>query len=219
MVPSAAVLVVTCRAYAMHGIGNIKKHVETLRLFGVPVVISINRFASDRADDLDSLKDRCEGLGVDAVITDYRESGGEGGLELAERIVDLCDSSGDFHMLYSLDEPIMAKVETVAKKVYGASAVEFSAQAAKEIKQIENMGYANLPVCIAKTPASLTDNPKLPGFPEEPFTIHVTSARVSAGAGFVVVYTGRILSMPGLPMKPAALSIDVDDHGNIDGLF
>lgn len=219
MEPSAAVLVVTRRAYVLHGIENIKKHADTLRRFGVPMVISINRFANDCEDDLIDLKDRCEALGVDAVITDYRESGGAGGLELAEKIVDLCDSPNNFKMLYALDMGIMDKVQTIARQVYGAAEVEFSAQAAKDIKQIENMGYKDLPVCIAKTPASLTDNPKIPGFPADPFTIHVTSARVSAGAGFVVIYTGKILSMPGLPMNPAALAIDVDDHGNISGLF
>ncbi|HOO37829.1 MAG TPA: formate--tetrahydrofolate ligase [Deltaproteobacteria bacterium] len=217
--PSAAVLVVTRRAYALHGIGNIRKHVDTLNQFRVPVIISINTFAGDSEADLADLQRNCQDLGVEAVITDFRESGGNGGLELAEKVVDLCESPCDFRMLYDLEEPIMTKVETVANTVYGAAGVEFSAQAAKDIKQIENMGYAGLPICIAKTPASLTDNPKIPGFPAEPFTIHVDSARVSAGAGFVVIYTGKILSMPGLPMKPAALAIDVDDHGNISGLF
>ncbi len=219
MTPSAAVLVVTSRAYALHGIENIKKHVDTMNQFNVPVIISINKFASDSEADLLELQRICQDLGVEAVITDFWQNGGNGGLDLAEKLVDLCESPADFRMLYDLDEPIMTKVEIVAKKVYGAAGVEFSAQAAKDIKQIENMGYANLPVCIAKTQSSLTDNPKIPGFPAEDFTIHATSARVSAGAGFVVVYTGKILAMPGLPIKPAALSIDVDDHGNISGLF
>jgi len=219
MTPSAAVLVVTSRAYALHGIENIKKHVDTMNQFNVPVIISINKFASDSEADLLELQRICQDLGVEAVITDFWQNGGNGGLDLAEKLVDLCESPADFRMLYDLDEPIMNKVEIVAKKVYGAAGVEFSAQAAKDIKQIENMGYANLPVCIAKTQSSLTDNPKIPGFPAEDFTIHATSARVSAGAGFVVVYTGKILAMPGLPIKPAALSIDVDDHGNISGLF
>jgi len=219
LVPSAAVLVVTSRAYALHGIGNIGKHVDTLSKFGVPVVISVNRFASDRDADLNDLKKQCEGLGVDAVITDFRESGGSGGLELAEKIVDLCESHSNFRMLYNLDATIAEKVRTVAAEVYGAAGVEFSAQALKDIKHIENMGYTNLPVCIAKTQSSFTDNPKIPGFPTEDFHINVSSARVSAGAGFVVILTGKILSMPGLPMKPAALAIDVDDYGNISGLF
>jgi formate--tetrahydrofolate ligase len=121
-------------------------------------------------------------------------------------------------MLYDLDTGICEKVQAVAENVYGASAVEFSPRAMKDIRHIENMGYAGLPVCIAKTQSSLTDNPKIPGFPEEPFTITVSAARVSAGAGFVVIYTGKILSMPGLPKSPAALSIDIDEDGHISGL-
>ena len=219
MVPSAAVLVVTTRAFALHGIGNIRKHIDTLTKFGVPAVISINRFAGDRDADLSDLKTQCGALGVDAVVTDFREKGGAGGEELAEQVVDLCERPSQFRMLYDLDTGIADKVERVAAEVYGAAGVEFSSQALKDIKQIENMGYANLPVCIAKTQSSLTDNPKIPGFPSEGFRIRVSSARVSAGAGFVVVYTGRILSMPGLPKTPAALAINVDDNGNISGLF
>ena len=198
---------------------NIRKHIETLGLFGVPAIISINRFASDREDDLAELRQRCRDLGVEAVITDFRENGGAGGLELAEKVVELCGRPAELNMLYELDCGIKEKVTAVATRVYGAAGVEFSAQAAKDIKQIENMGYGTLPVCIAKTQSSLTDNPKRPGFPKEPFTISVSQARVSAGAGFVVIYTGKILSMPGLPLTPAALMIDVDDHGNISGLF
>ena len=122
-------------------------------------------------------------------------------------------------MLYDLELPITDKVRTVASAVYGASSVEFTTQAATEIKNIENMGYGTLPVCIAKTQSSLTDNPKVPGFPKQPFSITVSSARVSAGAGFVVIYTGKILAMPGLPKTPAALAIDVDEDGTISGLF
>jgi formate--tetrahydrofolate ligase len=217
--PSAAVLVVTRRAYALHGMENIRKHLDTLAQFGVPAVISINRFASDRDDDLQDLKVRCGDLGLPTVITDFREAGGAGGLELAEMVVDLCGRPNDFRMLYDLSLPIADKVRTVATRVYGASGVEFSPQAATEIRNIENMGYGRLPVCIAKTQSSLTDNPKVPGFPREPFTITVSSARVSAGAGFVVIFTGKILAMPGLPKTPAALAIDVDGDGNISGLF
>ncbi|HNR50544.1 MAG TPA: formate--tetrahydrofolate ligase, partial [Deltaproteobacteria bacterium] len=213
------VLVATWRAYALHGIANIRKHLDTLRRFGVPAVVSINRFLSDKDDDLLDLKSRIEELGTDAVITDFREQGGEGGLELAEKVAGLCERPCEFRMLYDLSAGIREKVETVAREVYGASGVEFSSQALKDIRHIENMGYAGLPVCIAKTPASLTDNPKVPGFPEAPFTIHVGSAKVSAGAGFVVIYTGKILSMPGLPKLPAALSIDIDENGSITGLF
>ena len=217
--PSAAILVVTHRAFVLHGIDNIKKHLDTLSQFGVPAVISINRFLSDHDDDLLTLKRQCEGLGAVAIITDFREAGGAGGLELAEQVAQACERPGDFRMLYTLDMPITDKVRTVALNVYGASNVEFTTQAAAEIKNIENMGYGSLPVCIAKTQSSLTDNPKVPGFPKYPFTITVSSARVSAGAGFVVIYTGKIMAMPGLPKTPAALAIDVDEYGTISGLF
>jgi formate--tetrahydrofolate ligase len=217
--PSAAVLVVTHRAFVLHGIDNIRKHLDTLSLFGVPAVISINRFLSDSDDDLATLKRQCEALGAIAVITDFREAGGIGGLELAEQVVLACERPGKFRMLYDLSLPITEKVRTVASNVYGAANVEFTTQAATEIKNIENMGYGNLPVCIAKTQSSLTDNPKIPGFPKQPFTITVSSARVSAGAGFVVIYTGKIMAMPGLPKTPAALAIDVDEDGTISGLF
>jgi formate--tetrahydrofolate ligase len=217
--PHAVVLVVTLRAYALHGIENIRKHLDTLQQFGVPAVISINRFAADRESELLELKVRCEDLGVPAVITDFREAGGAGGIELAEKVAAMCRGFNDFRMLYDLSLPIADKVRTVAEKVYGAAGVEFSPQASTEIRNIENMGYGGLPVCIAKTQSSFTDNPKVPGFPKEPFTIMVSSARVSAGAGFVVIFTGKILSMPGLPKVPAALAIDVDGDGNISGLF
>ena len=217
--PSAVVLVVTLRAFALHGIENIRKHADTLARFGVPAVISINRFAADSEEDLQALRSRCGELGIPAVITDFREAGGPGGLELAEKVAALCDAPNDFHMLYDLSLPIMDKVRTVASEVYGAAGVEFSSQAATEIRNIENMGYGRLPVCIAKTQSSFTDNPKIPGFPKDPFIITVSSARVSAGAGFVVIYTGKILAMPGLPKTPAALAIDVDDDGTISGLF
>ncbi|HPP80150.1 MAG TPA: formate--tetrahydrofolate ligase, partial [Deltaproteobacteria bacterium] len=219
LTPSAAVMVVTVRAYRLHGMENIRKHLDTLDRFGVPSVISVNRFASDKEGDLEELAGRCRDLGAEVVVTDFRESGGEGGLELAQKVVDLCSRQAAFRMLYDLSMPLADKVRTVAREVYGASGVEFTPQAENDLVAIENMGYGNLPVCIAKTQSSLTDNPKIPGFPKEPFTIKVSSARVLSGAGFVVVYTGRILAMPGLPRVPAALAIDVDENGTISGLF
>jgi formate--tetrahydrofolate ligase len=210
---------VTQRAYATHGIDNIKKHIESIGLFRVPVVVSINIFVHDSQKDIDDLRKQCQDLGVEVVITDFRELGGEGGLQLAERVCTLCEKDPEFRFLYDLDLSIREKVETIATKIYGASEVDFSSEASKQIKQIENLGYATLPVCIAKTPVSLTDDPKIPGGPKQKFTIHVNSARVSAGAGFVVIYTGAILTMPGLPKQPAALNIDIDEFGNISGLF
>jgi len=217
--PSAVVLVVTRRAYALHGIENIRKHLDTLYQFGIPAVISVNRFLTDSEPDLIDLRKRCEDLGAQAVITDFREAGGAGGLDLAERVIGACEKPSELKMLYELELPIMEKVRKVAARVYGAQGVEFSAQARTDIANIENMGYGNLPMCMAKTQSSFTDNPKVPGFPEEPFSITVSAARVSAGAGFVVIFTGKIMSMPGLPKTPAALSIDVDESGNISGLF
>ncbi len=216
--PAAAVLVVTRRAHEVHGIENIMKHVDTIRQFNVPVLISINRFADDRDRDLEDLLKACRDRGVDGAITDFREAGGAGGLELAEKVCALSEKQAKLSFLYDLNDGLMKKVETIATEVYGASGVEWTTEAKKNIRQIENLGYGGLPICVAKTPASLTDDPKIPGRPKD-FTITVTSARVSAGAGFVVIYTGSIMTMPGLPKEPAALSIDIDDRGNISGLF
>ncbi len=216
--PSAVVLVVTRRAVAVHGIDNVLKHVETVRHFDLPVVVSVNRFLGDRDTDLENIRDRCMGAGVDASVTDFREAGGEGGIELAEKVSELCDAEVHFSPLYDLDTAVVDKVETIATKIYGASGVDFATAAARKIKRIENLGYGKLPVCMAKTPASLTDNPKVSGRPSG-FKITVSDAKVSAGAGFIVVYTGAIMTMPGLPKRPAALDIDVDETGEISGLF
>ncbi len=216
--PSAAVLVVTRRAFELHGIENVMRHVETLRLFGVPVVVSVNRFAEDRDQDLADLLAACQDRGVDGSITDFREAGGEGGLALAEKVERLCQSPPHLSFLYDLGARIEEKIEAVATRVYGAGRVELTTEARRAVKQIENLGYGGLPICVAKTPASLTDDPKLPGRPRG-FTITVTGARVSAGAGFVVVYCGQVMTMPGLPREPAALAIDIDRDGVISGLF
>jgi len=218
MAPAAVVLVVTRRAFALHGIENVSKHVENLIRFGVPVVISINRFAGDPEAELDEIRALCADLGVPATITDYRESGGVGGLELAQSVVDACGRQSDFKPLYPLEMPIEDKVRCLAETLYGADGVTFSPEAQREIKQISNLGYGDLPICVAKTPNSLSDDPRLTGYPRG-YKLSVTSARVSAGAGFVVIYTGKIMTMPGLPRRPAALDIDVDGSGRISGLF
>ncbi len=218
MAPSAVVLVVTRRAFRMHGMENVQKHVENLALFGVPLVICINRFADDRDEELQVMVQTCRDLGVPAEIADYRESGGMGGLELAQRVVDACDTAAKFRPLYDLEMDLEEKVEILARQIYGADGVDFSSEARGQIKQITNLGYGGLPICVAKTPASLSDDPKLAGRPHG-FRIAVTGARVSAGAGFVVIYTGKIMTMPGLPKKPAALGIDIDSGGIISGLF
>lgn len=217
--PAAAVLVVTKRAFALHGIENVRRHVNNVRQYNVPVIISINRFADDTDEELREIQQACLAMGIDTAITDYRESGGEGGTELAEKLVEFCKSSnGSIKFLYDTKTSVIDKIETVAKKIYGAAGLELTTTARNEIAQIENLGYGNLPICIAKTPASFTDDPKIPGCPSG-FKITVTSARVSAGAGFIVVYTGEIMTMPGLPKQPAALEIDIDESGNVIGLF
>ncbi len=221
--PAAAVLVVTRRADVLHGMENILKHVENIRKFNIPVVISINKFEDDNLDELKNILSKCEDAGVEAMITDFREKGGEGGLELAERICtitspDNSSNKEDFKFLYELNQSIRQKIETIASEIYGADGVEYSSEARNQIERIENLGYGNLPVCMAKTQSSLSDNPKLTGRPKG-FRINVSSARVSAGAGFVVIQTGKIMTMPGLPKTPAAMNIDIDDSGNISGLF
>ncbi len=218
LTPNASVLVVTKRAYAVHGIENVEKHVENIRSFGVPVVVSINRFADDRDSDLDDIRAQCRSRGIEAVVTDFREAGGEGGIELSERVCASCDGARALTFPYALRDGIIDKFHAIATRIYGASSVEVTSRARKEIAQIENLGYGELPICVAKTPASLTDDPKISGRPRD-FGITITSARVSAGAGFVVIYTGEIMTMPGLPKEPAALNIDIDELGNIAGLF
>jgi formate--tetrahydrofolate ligase len=218
MRPDAVVLVVTRRAFAVHGIENVSRHVENLGRFGVPVVICVNRFLGDATEDLDEILAACRDLGAPAAVTDYREAGGEGGLELAERVASACEGASDFRFLYPLEVPLEEKVSRLAEMVYGADGVDFSADAQRQLKQISNLGYAGLPICVAKTPASLSDDPKLTGCPRG-HRLRVSAARVSAGAGFVVIYTGKIMTMPGLPRRPAALDIDVDASGNISGLF
>lgn len=218
MAPASVVLVVTRRAIALHGMANVRRHVENLRRFGVPVVISVNRFLDDPPEALEEILVACRDLGVPAAVTDYRESGGEGGLELAELVVKACDEPSTLIPLYPLEMPIEDKVRCLAQSLYGADGVVFSPDAEREIKQITNLGYGELPICVAKTPNSLSDNPKLTGAPAG-FRLSVTGARVSAGAGFVVIYTGKVMTMPGLPRRPAALDIDVDPAGAISGLF
>ncbi len=218
MTPSAVVLVVTRRAFLLHGIENVQKHVENLAQFGVPVLICINRFLDDQEQELDSILGACRDLGVPAEITDYREAGGKGGLELAQGVVDACQAGSEFRPLYDQNMELKEKVEILAERIYGADGVNFSSEAENQLSQITNLGFGGLPICVAKTPASLSDNPKLSGRPKG-FRISVQGARVSAGAGFVVIYTGKIMTMPGLPKRPAAQNIDIDQFGSISGLF
>lgn len=219
LVPSLAVIVVPKRGYDCHGLDNILKHAETIRSFHVTPIVSINQFADDDPKELAAIQRQCRKAGLEAVICDFREQGGEGGLELAQAVADICrQQEPRIDYLYPLDAPLKEKITTVARQVYGAGGVEFTATANRSLRRIETLGFGNLPVCMAKTPLSLTDNPKIAGCPKD-FTITVSDAKVSAGAGFVVVYTGNIMTMPGLPKSPAALAIDIDEDGRISGLF
>lgn len=235
--PDATVLVVTIRALKMHGgvnkddlaredlqalekgIANLEKHVENIRKFGLPVIVAINRFPADTEAELQLLEEKCRQLGVPVALTEVWAKGGEGGLALAEGVLRLLEEEkSDFNFLYELDLPLREKIEKIAREIYGAEGVDFSSTAERQLARYEELGYGNLPVCMAKTQNSLSDNPALKGRPEG-FRITVREVNLSAGAGFVVPLTGPILTMPGLPAKPAAESIDIDEEGNITGLF
>lgn len=201
------------------GIVNLRTHIENMHKFHVPVVVAVNRFHTDTDAELEFVRNFCAEMGVEVSMCEVFAKGGEGGTDLAEKVcstIELCSS--DFRPLYGTELTIKEKIETLAREIYRADGVTYTTQAEKSIKEIESIGFGNLPVCVAKTQYSLSDDPSRLGKPEG-FNITVRDARVSAGAGFVVVYTGDILTMPGLPKKPSALNIDCDDSGNITGLF
>lgn len=216
--PDAAVIVVTLRAVAIHGIENVLKHVENVRMHGVPAVISINRFADDDPAQLEELRQELEGHGVKAFITDFRESGGKGGEELAVYLKGLVEQEKGFTHLYESEDPLTEKIEKIAKRVYGAQAVVYQKGVRTALKRLTEAGYGSLPVCMAKTQMSLSDDPRLTGRPEG-FEITISSVALKAGAGFIVVYTGEVMTMPGLPARPSACDIDIDTEGRISGLF
>ncbi len=200
------------------GSANLKKHVNNMLSYGMNVAVTINRFEQDTDAEIAELRSVCEELKVPFAVSEVFAKGGEGGLELAGIVKELCDKESKLEFAYSDDQSIKEKIEAVCRKVYGASAVEYSTSADKSIKKLEEQGFSGLPVCMAKTQYSLSDDPKVLGAPEG-FTVHIRDVYVSAGAGFVVVLSGSILSMPGLPKQPAAYNIDVDDNGKIIGLF
>ncbi|MFU0782039.1 MAG: formate--tetrahydrofolate ligase [Thermoanaerobacterium thermosaccharolyticum] len=234
--PSAAVIVATVRALKMHGglkkdeltdenldalrkgIGNLVKQIENVHKYGIPVVVAINRFKYDTESEIEYVKKVCKDLGVDVSVTDVWEKGGEGGIELAEQVINACERESEFKPLYELDMPIKDKIKTIAKEIYGADGVGYTKEALRDLKNIKSLGLDNLPVCVAKTQYSLSDNPKLLGRPEG-FDITVKGLNISAGAGFIVVMTGDIMTMPGLPKSPAAERMDIDEEGKITGLF
>lgn len=204
------------------GIVNLKAHIENMHKYHVPVIVAINKFTTDTAEEIKFVQDFCAEMGVEVSMCEVFAKGGEGGIDLAEKVcetIQFCAENGsDFKPLYPTEISIKDKIETIAKEIYRADGVNYTSQAEKAIKEIEGIGFRDLPVCIAKTQYSLSDNPALLGKPKN-FKITVRDAKLSSGAGFVVIYTGDILTMPGLPKNPAALNIDCDDSGNITGLF
>ena len=218
LVPSAAVLVVTRQAVERHGIENTAKHLENLQAYGVPVIIALNRKAADTDGEINDLKHVCEHFGVPVAVCDVWAKGGKGGLELARLVVKASAQKSKFKCLYLVDAPVKEKIETIARTMYGADGVIYSAKAEADLKLIEHGGLNNLPICIAKTQSSLSDDPRLFGRPKG-FKITIKELKPSAGAGFVVAYAGDIMTMPGLPKHPAAENMDVSEEGKIKGLF
>jgi len=236
--PDAVVIVATVRALKYNGgvkkddlnkenltalkdgIPNLLKHVENIsKKYKIPAVVAINQFPTDTEKELALVQDECKRLGVNAVLSEVWAKGGDGGLELGKEVLRIIDEDqNNFKPIYDMDMSLTEKINTVAKEIYGADGVEFTPSALKEIKNLEELGFRNVPICVAKTQYSLTDDPKLLGRPKG-FKINVRNVKVSAGAGFVVVLTGEIMTMPGLPKKPAAEKIDVDVSGKISGLF
>ena len=234
--PSAIVIVATCRALKYNGgvpktevsnenldalkkgIVNLGVHIENMRKYNVPVVVAINQFGTDTQAELKYIEDYCKEKGADFALSNVFAKGGEGGIELAQRVVEACEKPSDFAPVYSLDLSLKEKIEKIAKTVYGANGVSYTTAAEKAIAEVSRLGADSLPVCIAKTQYSLSDDPSLLGAPKD-FNITVKNVSLSNGAGFVVVYTGDIMTMPGLPKQPAAHNIDVDCNGKITGLF
>ena len=240
LTPSCVVLVATIRALKYNGgvfkadlekenmwalekgIINLQTHIENMHKYHIPVVVAINKFHTDTEQEIEFVTNFCSQLGVEVSMCEVFAKGGEGGVDLAQKVcetIELCaENENSFKPLYDTDLPIKAKIETIAKEIYRADGVTYTTQAEKAIKEIEGIGFRDLPVCIAKTQYSLSDNPALLGKPKN-FKITVRDAKLSSGAGFIVVYTGDIMTMPGLPKAPSALKIDCDNNGNITGLF
>ncbi len=235
--PKAVVLVATLKALKYHGgvdvksvaepnkdalkkgMGNLEKHLENILAFGVPAAVAINRFASDTDEELEIVKKRCKDLGAPVSVADVWGKGGEGSMELAEIVCDIAQKcKGRYKPTYDWNWDIPAKIDAIAKNIYGAKAVEYAPKAKDDLEKIQKLGLDKLPVCMAKTQNSLSDNPKLRGRPQN-FLIVVREIEIAAGAGFVIPITGEIMRMPGLPAIPAAENVDVDEQGNITGLF
>ncbi|HZW97284.1 MAG TPA: formate--tetrahydrofolate ligase [Bacillota bacterium] len=235
--PDAVVIVGTIRALKMHGgvkkdklkeedlealskgIENLIQHVDNMKnVFGLPVVVAINRFTADTEREISLVQEKCSELDVNVALTDVWGQGGAGGIELAEQIIELCEEESNFTFAYELDSSIEDKLNDIAKRVYRADGVDLTPNARKQLAQLNELGFDRLPICMAKTQYSFSDDPALLGAPKN-FTITVRNLKISAGAGFIVALTGEVMTMPGLPKIPSAESIDVADDGKISGLF
>ena len=235
--PNAVVIVATVRALKYHGgvpkaelnhenlealekgLPNLLQHVSNIKnVFGLPCVVAINAFPTDTKAELDMVEAKCRELGVNVALSEVWAKGGEGGKALAAEVVRLCEQPNDFHQSYELESSIMDKLTAICTKVYHADGVQLVGNAVKQIKQIEELGFGSLPICMAKTQYSFSDDASLLGAPSG-FTVTVRNLKVCAGAGFIVALTGDIMTMPGLPKVPAAEKIDVDENGVISGLF
>ena len=234
--PDSVVIVATVRALKMHGgvpktelgkvdmaalekgLANLTKHIENVHKFGLPAVVAINAFPTDTKEELDFVEEKCNALGASVALSQVWAKGGEGGVELAEKVLEAMKQPADFHYMYEVEQSIPEKIEAIAKAIYGAAGVDFTAPAKKQLAEIEALGLDKMPICMAKTQYSLSDDATKLGRPEG-FRITVKELRISAGAGFIVALTGNILTMPGLPKKPAAENMDIDVNGKITGLF
>ena len=235
--PDAVVLVATIRALKMHGgipkkelepenveavvkgLTNLDKHIENIQdVYGLPVVVAINKFPLDTDAEIEAVEKACKERGVEVVLSDVWANGGEGGIKLAEKVMELAEQDNSFSYVYDLEDSIEEKLTKIVQKVYGGKGIELTGPAKKQLKQLEELGYDKLPICMAKTQYSFSDDATLVGAPKD-FTITIKNLKVSAGAGFIVALTGAVMTMPGLPKSPASERIDIDEEGNITGLF
>lgn len=232
--PNCIVLVATIRALKHHGgalelnkedlnalnkgFENLDKHIENMKKYNVPVVVAINKFVSDTDKEVELIKKHCEEMGVDISLCEVWEKGGEGGEDLAKKIVKATSEDSNYKPLYNLDKPIKEKIEYICKEIYGAGEVKFSNKANKMMKKIESIGFGGLPICMSKTQKSISDNPALLNAPKG-YTLNIDEIKLASGAGFIIAMAGGIIDMPGLPKVPAACNIDIDENGKITGLF
>ncbi|MEI0610721.1 formate--tetrahydrofolate ligase [Brachyspira pilosicoli] len=232
--PNCIVLVATIRALKHHGgalelnkedlnalskgFENLDKHIENMKKYNVPVVVAINKFVSDTDKEVELIKKHCEQMNVDISLCEVWEKGGEGGEDLAKKIVKATSEESNYKPLYNLDKPIKEKIEYICKEIYGAGEVKFSNKANKMMKKIESIGFGGLPICMSKTQKSISDNPALLNAPKG-YTLNIDEIKLASGAGFIIAMAGGIIDMPGLPKVPAACNIDIDENGKITGLF